>query len=149
MTAIKITPFNNRKHCDQVISLWNDVFGYEAAHNLSRIVINKKLEFGDGLFFVAIHQKVVVGTIMAGYDGHRGWIYSIAVGPENRHQSIESLMLSFAERKLMALGCMKINLQIMDGNEAVENFYLTNGYLTEKRISMGKSLPENINNPQK
>ena len=133
MTAIKITPFNNRKHRDQVISLWNDVFGYEAAHNLPQIVIDKKLEFGDGLFFVAIHQKVVVGTIMAGYDGHRGWIYSIAVGPENRHQSIGSLMLSFAERKLMALGCMKINLQIMDGNEAVENFYLANGYLTEKR----------------
>ena len=144
MISSKITPFDNKKHREQVISLWNDVFGYEAAHNLPQLVIDKKLEFGDRLFFVAIHEKAVVGTIMAGYDGHRGWIYSIAVGSKYRHQGIGSLMLSFAERKLMDLGCMKINLQIMHGNEAVENFYLANGYLTEKRISMGKRLPENI-----
>ena len=140
-----ISPFENPKHREQVISLWNEVFGYEAAHNLAQLVIDKKLHFGDGLFFVALNDKAVIGTVMAGYDGHRGWIYSTAVSPEYRHQGIGSLMLAFAERKLMALGCMKINLQIMEGNEAVENFYLANGYLTEKRISMGKSLPENIN----
>ena len=144
-----ISPFENQKHCDQVISLWNEVFGYEAAHNLPQLVIDKKLEFGDGLFFVALKDKAVIGTIMSGYDGHRGWIYSIAVSPEYCHQGIGSLMLAFAERKLMALGCMKINLQIMDGNEVVENFYLANGYSTEKRISMGKSLQANIGNPRK
>ena len=128
--------------------IWNEVFGYEAAHNLPQLVINKKHEFGDGLFFVALDGEAVIGTIMAGYDGHRGWMYSIAVPPEYRHQGVGSSMLSFAERQLKALGCMKINLQIMDGNEAVENFYLANGYITEKRISMGKSLPENIDNPK-
>jgi len=81
---------------------------------------------------------------MAGYDGHRGWIYSIAVSPNYRKQRIGSTLLAFAERKLSEIGCMKINLQIMEGNEAVENFYLANGYHTEKRISMGKRLPENI-----
>ena len=139
-----IAPFDNQKQRDQVISLWNEVFGYNAGHNLPQLAIDKKLEFGDGLFFVALNEKAVIGTVMAGYDGHRGWIYSIAVSPEYRHQGIGSLLLSFAERKLMDLGCMKINLQIRDGNEAVENFYLANGYLTEKRISMGKSLPVNI-----
>ena len=148
MTPV-ITPFDNQRHRDQVISLWNEVFAYEAAHKLPQLVIDKKLEFGDGLFFMALDEEAVIGTVMAGYDGHRGWIYSIAVSPKYRHQGVGSLMLSFAERKLLKLGCMKINLQIMDGNEAVQNFYLANGYLTEKRISMGKSLPKSIGNPEK
>ena len=149
MIAPEIIPYDNQNHRDLVISFWNEVFGYNAAHNLPQLVIDKKLEFGDGLFFVALDEGAVIGTVMAGYDGHRGWIYAIAVSPEHRHQGVGSLILSFAERKLADLGCMKINLQIREGNEAVENFYLANGYLTEKRISMGKSLPENIDNPDK
>ncbi|KKK58906.1 hypothetical protein LCGC14_3039730, partial [marine sediment metagenome] len=59
-------------------------------------------------------------------------------------KGIGSTLLAFAEEKLSSLGCMKINLQIMDGNDAVQQFYKANGYLTEKRISMGKRLNENI-----
>ena len=143
-----ITTFDNRLHRDQVITLWKEVFGYEADHNEPQIVIDKKLEFGDGLFYIALDNKAVVGTIMAGYDGHRGWIYSIAVSPNYQKKGIGSLLLSFAERKLSELGCMKINLQIMEGNEDVERFYLANEYQTEKRISMGKRLRENMNNTE-
>ena len=139
-----ITAFDTRLHHDQVISLWIEVFGYEAEHNAPQLVIDKKLDFGDGLFFVALDDQAVIGTVMAGYDGHRGWIYSIAVSPSYQKKGLGTSLLSFAERKLSELGCMKINLQIMEGNEAVENFYLANGYHTEKRISMGKRLPENI-----
>lgn len=139
-----ITAFDTQLHRDQVISLWEDVFGYEADHNAPLLVIDKKLEFGDGLFFVALDDQAVIGTVMAGYDGHRGWIYSIAVSPKYRKQHVGSALLAFAERKLSEKSCMKINLQIMEGNEVVENFYLANGYHTEKRISMGKRLPENI-----
>ena len=139
-----ITAFDARLHRDQVVSLWKEVFGYEADHNAPQLVIDKKLEFGDGLFFVALDDQAVIGTVMAGYDGHRGWIYSIAVSPQYQKQGIGSALLDSAERKLSESGCMKINLQIMEGNEAVENFYLANGYHTEKRISMGKRLPENI-----
>ena len=139
-----ITTFDTQLHCDQVVSLWKEVFAYEADHNSPLLVIDKKLEFGDGLFFVALDDRSVIGTVMAGYDGHRGWIYSIAVSPTYQKQGIGSALLDFAERKLSEIGCMKINLQIMEGNEVVKNFYLANGYLTEKRISMGKRLPENI-----
>jgi ribosomal protein S18 acetylase RimI-like enzyme len=147
---MRITSFDNRLYRDQVISLWREVFGYEADHNEPGLVIDKKHEFGDGLFFVALKNKAVVGTVMAGYDGHRGWIYSIAVSPNYQKQGVGSSLLAFAEQKLSELGCMKTNLQIMEGNEVVESFYLANGYQTEKRISMGKRLPENINsNEQK
>lgn len=139
-----ITAFDTQLHRDQVISLWEVVFGYEADHNAPLLVIDKKVEFGDGLFFVALDDQAVIGTVMAGYDGHRGWIYSIAVSPKYQKQHVGSTLLAFAECKLSEKGCMKINLQIMEGNEVVENFYLANGYHTEKRISMGKRLPENI-----
>ena len=139
-----IRNFDARIHRDQVISLWKKVFGYAADHNAPQQVIDKKLEFGDGLFFVALNSQTVLGTVMAGYDGHRGWIYSMAVLPDYQKQGIGSALLAFAERKLSDLGCMKINLQIMEGNEIVESFYTANGYEAEKRISMGKRLPENI-----
>ena len=141
----EITIFDNLKHRAQVILLWKEVFGYEADHNTPELVIDKKFEFGDGLFFIATVNQDVVGTVMAGYDGHRGWIYSIAVSSEYRKQGLSTDSLSFAEKKLSNIGCMKINLQIMEDNEPVEKFYLSNGYQTEKRISMGKRLPQNIN----
>lgn len=140
----KITIFENNKHRDQVISLWKDVFGYEASHNSPGIVIDKKVAFNDGLFFVALDNDNVAGTVMAGYDGHRGWIYSIAVSPVWQKSGLGSALLSFAEKRLAEKGCMKINLQIMEGNEPVEAFYLSNGYKTEARISMGKRVPQNI-----
>jgi ribosomal protein S18 acetylase RimI-like enzyme len=142
--TFKITAFENNKHRDQVISLWKDVFGYKAPHNSPDIVIDKKVEFNDGLFFVAVDNDTVIGTVMAGYDGHRGWIYSIAVSSDYRKMGAGSALLSFAEERLSEKGCMKINLQIMEGNEAVETFYHSNGYQTEKRISMGKGLLQNI-----
>ncbi|HEG43990.1 MAG TPA: GNAT family acetyltransferase [Phycisphaerales bacterium] len=141
---IKIVEFDNLKHRKQVVELWQDVFGYEAGHNQPEVAIDKKIAAGDGLFFVAVKQETVAGTVMAGYDGHRGWIYSIAVRLALQKKGIGSTLLAFAEEKLSSLGCMKINLQIMDGNDAVQQFYKANGYLTEKRISMGKRLNENI-----
>ena len=141
----EIETYDSLKHRDQVILLWKEVFGYEEDHNTPELVIDKKQEFGDGLFFVAMDRRSLIGTVMTGYDGHRGWIYAMAVSPYYRKQGIGSKLLSFAEEKLSKLGCMKINLQIMGGNEAVEQFYLLKGYHTERRISMGKRLPQNIN----
>ena len=144
MMAFEITAFENKKHRNQVVSLWETVFGYESSHNAPALVIDKKIEFNDGLFFVAIDNDSVIGTVMAGYDGHRGWIYSIAVSSEYREKGLGSALLSYAEERLSEKGCMKINLQIMEGNETVEAFYLSNGYQTEKRVSMGKRLAQNI-----
>jgi ribosomal protein S18 acetylase RimI-like enzyme len=135
-----IAVFDNSRHRDPVVRLLEQVFGYEAAHNSPALVIDKKLAVADGLFLVALVEGVVVGTIMAGYDGHRGWIYSLAVDRDHRKQRIGTQLLSFAERQLASRGCLKINLQILDGNDKVQGFYEANGYAVEKRISMGKKL---------
>lgn len=136
----QIIDFDNTKHREEVIVLWRNVFGYEAVHNHPDLVIDIKLHNKDGLFFVALIEQKVIGTVMAGYDGHRGWIYSIAVNPEHRKQGIGSGLLSFIQGKLESLGCLKVNLQIMEGNEEIQKFYLANGFSVEKRISMGKKL---------
>lgn len=144
MNKVTIIPYSDASHRSQVISLWEEVFGYDAAHNRPSIVIDKKIAAGDQLFFVAAAGDSVVGTVMAGYDGHRGWIYCLAVCPACRRQGIGSDLMCAAEKALGAKGCLKINLQIMQGNESVAAFYLSRGYSVEQRVSMGKRLQENI-----
>ncbi len=143
MTALGATTidrFESSRDFDQVAALWREVFGYDSPHNAPELVIKKKLEQCDGLFFVARLGRSVVGTVIAGYDGHRGWIYSLAVLPDQRGQSIGSRLLRHAEARLAELGCIKVNLQIVEGNEAAVGFYERHGYDIEPRISMGKRL---------
>ncbi|MDD2925195.1 GNAT family acetyltransferase [Rhodoferax sp.] len=133
-------PFDNTRHRSQVVSLWANVFGYETAHNTPALAIDKKLAAADGLFFVATMGDQVIGTIMAGYDGHRGWLYSVAVDPSYRNQDIGSALMQTAECALAARGCLKVNLQVVESNAGVVGFYAIHGYAVEKRISMGKLL---------
>lgn len=144
MNEITITRYVDAVHRVELIALWRTVFGYETAHNDPRLVIDKKLAAEDGLVFVALSGSNVIGSVMAGYDGHRGWLYSLAVSPDHRMKKIGSRLVETAEQALTSLGCMKINLQIMEGNEAVQAFYEACGYSKEVRVSMGKRLPENI-----
>ncbi len=137
---VEITEFSNLEHRQQVAALWREVFNNKSAHNLPELAIDKKIAIDDGLFFVALTGSKVTGTIMAGYDGHRGWIYSMAVLPAYQKKGIGSALLKQAEKKLANLGCLKVNLQIMEGNEVAERFYQAHGFLSERRISMGKRI---------
>jgi ribosomal protein S18 acetylase RimI-like enzyme len=124
----------------QVVELWRNVFGYETAHNEPNLAISKKISVKDGLFFVAADAKEIVGTIMAGYDGHRGWLYSVAVHPNKRLGGLGTLLVRHAEKALADVGCMKVNLQLLDTNHATAAFYHSVGYSVEPRLSMGKLL---------
>lgn len=144
MDSISIILYSDVTHRAKVIALWREVFGYETAHNKPELVIERKVMFGDGLFFVATAGDAVIGTVMAGYDGHRGWIYSVAVSPSHRRREVGSQLVRFAEAALTRKGCMKVNLQIMEGNESVTAFYTSLGFSVENRVSMGKRVHENI-----
>lgn len=128
----------SEKDAAGVVHLWRSVFGYEAAHNDPATVIAKKLCVQRELFLVADEGGRVVGTVLGGYDGHRGWIYSLAVETAQRRRGIGRRLVQHLERALVELGCLKINLQIVAGNAAVVGFYERLGYKTEPRISMGK-----------
>ena len=82
----------------------------------------------------------MIGTVMGGYDGHRGWIYSLAVDERERHRGIGTALVENIEESLKALGCLKVNLQVVGSNSIVVDFYEKLGFAVEDRISMGKRL---------
>jgi ribosomal protein S18 acetylase RimI-like enzyme len=121
-----------------VVKLWEEVFAYPQPRNAPAKVIRDKLAVQRDLFFVAVADGVLVGTVMAGYDGHRGWVYSLAVSPAARRRGIGTALMRHAERELTRRGCSKINLQVLASNAATVAFYTKLGYAVEERISMGK-----------
>ena len=84
----------------------------------------------------------VVATVMGGYDGHRGWIHSLAVDSSYQRRGLCRKIMDAVERKILKLGCPKINLQVRTENNNVVEFYESIGYKTEERVSMGKRLVE-------
>jgi ribosomal protein S18 acetylase RimI-like enzyme len=94
----------------------------------------------DGLLLVAVAGGEPAGTVMGGYDGHRGWIYSLAVAVHWRRRGIGGQLIQHMERLLAERGCRKVNLQLLATNAATVEFYKTVGYRVEERISMGKLL---------
>ncbi|NIM95848.1 MAG: GNAT family acetyltransferase [Anaerolineales bacterium] len=125
---------------ESVTKLWREVFSDSSSWNIPEEDIERKLAIQRELFLVAVTEGEVVGTAMGGYDGHRGWIYYVAVLPEFRRIGIGSALMAKLENELNKLGCPKINLQVRASNEVVISFYKKLGYEVEDRVSMGKRL---------
>jgi ribosomal protein S18 acetylase RimI-like enzyme len=102
--------------------------------------ILKKMEFQPGLFLVAESEDELVGSVMAGYDGHRGWINYRAVHPDHQGKGIGRRLMEAAESCLKDLGCQKINLQVRVTNKKVLSFYQRIGFKEEYLFNMGKKL---------
>jgi ribosomal protein S18 acetylase RimI-like enzyme len=127
-----------------VEALWQEAFPNDAPWNKASAAIPEKMRFQSDLMLVALEGPLVVGSVMAGYEGHRGWISRIAVLRAYRHKRIGRALLSEAERRLAALGCTKINLQVLETNSAVVRFYEEAGYEIEPRVSMSRRLPSKV-----
>jgi ribosomal protein S18 acetylase RimI-like enzyme len=128
-------------HFADVSVLWREAFPDDPPWNAAEVVIPAKLAVQPELFLVALDGPRVVGSIMAGYDGHRGWLYAVAVRGLHRRRGIGAALVRAAEGRLHALGCRKINLQVRATNRAVVAFYERLGYAVEERVSLGKRLP--------
>ena len=137
--AVVLREYGHRDR-HEVAALWGRVFPGEPQRNAPRRVIDEKALMKDGLFFVAVLDSHVVGTVMAGYDGHRGWIYRLAVLPEYRGKGIATGLMRKAEAALVACGCAKVNLQVRESNETAVGFYRSLGYEVEERVSLGRVL---------
>ncbi len=123
-----------------VIELWREVFPSAPARNDPLKDIELKLTEQPELFLVAIVDGLLVGTAMAGFDGHRGWVYYVAVHSTYRRRGIGSALMGEVESTLSQNGCPKLNLQIRSSNADVQAFYESLGFEVEDRISMGKQL---------
>ncbi|SDC26364.1 GNAT family acetyltransferase [Paraburkholderia lycopersici] len=134
---------------EAVLALWLQAFPeYNDAsrpHRNPRLSIANKLGVQPELFFVAVldggdGDGALVGTAMAGYDGHRGWLYSVAIAPEARRRGVGTRLVRHAECALAAMGCLKLNLQVLDDKPEVLAFYDRLGYRADAVVSLGKRL---------
>jgi ribosomal protein S18 acetylase RimI-like enzyme len=136
---IEISPYRS-EHFEGVETLWNEAFPNDKPWNAAVVAIPEKISFQPDLMLVALQSDEVVGSIMAGYEGHRGWLSRVAVLKSHQNGGIGQALISAAEERLAALGCLKINLQVVESNSAVVAFYQRAGYQVEERISMSKLL---------
>ncbi|MCR6500176.1 GNAT family acetyltransferase [Shinella sp. CPCC 101442] len=127
-------------HFSGVEALWAEAFPNDAPWNATAPSIAEKLRFQPDLMLVALDGTQVVGSVMAGYEGHRGWISRIAVLRSHRSRGVGQDLLAEAERRLASLGCVKVNLQVVESNAQTVEFYERSGYRIEPRISMSKHL---------
>ncbi|WP_156762059.1 GNAT family acetyltransferase [Microbacterium karelineae] len=124
---------------DAVVVLW-EATGLTRPWNDPRADIARARAVWPDLLLVADDGDAVVGSVMAGYDGHRGWLYYLATDPSRRGEGIGSALVAEAERRLEALGCPKAQLMVRSGNEQVFAFYDARGYARESVGVTGKRL---------
>ena len=124
---------------EAVISLWRQC-DLLRPWNDPRKDIRRKMEVRPDLFLVGLLDGQVVACVMAGYEGHRGWLNYLAVAPGHQRHGLARAIVAEAERLLREAGCPKINLQIRTSNHGVVQFYQHLGYSIDEVLSMGKRL---------
>ncbi len=123
----------------QIISLWTEC-GLVVAWNDPAKDIERKCNENPELFFVGVLNNTIIGSCMAGYDGHRGWIYYLAVDPKFQKKAFGRQLVEHAQSVLNSIGCPKINLMVRKTNKNVINFYKALGYNDDPVVVLSKRL---------
>ena len=124
-----------------VLYLWQ-ACGLIRPWNNALTDIFRKQGYQDELFLVAESKQEIVGVVMGGYDGHRGWANYLAVDPDYQLQGIARLLMRNLEQRLIAKGCPKIQLLVRKDNPAVIDFYEKLDYEHVEVLCLGKRLIE-------
>lgn len=122
-----------------LIALWH-ACGLVRSWNDPRKDIRRKLTVQPELFLVGTIGAKLVASVMAGFDGHRGWVNYLAVDLEHRKSGLGRALMEKVEHELEAMGCPKLNLQVRTSNHEVLAFYRRLGYLQDDAVSLGKRL---------
>jgi ribosomal protein S18 acetylase RimI-like enzyme len=126
-----------------VVELWKNC-NLVRAQNDPHEDIRRKLAVRPDLFLVGLVGDEVVATVMAGYEGHRGWLNYLAVDPRYQRKGLAREIVAAAELALRRSGCPKVNLQIRSTNHGVVEFYRRIGYSQDDVVSMGKRLIQDV-----
>ena len=137
-SSLLIRPFKEGDK-EALVSLWN-MCKLTVPWNNPYKDIARKLNVQSELFLMGYLEDKLIASIIAGYDGHRGWINYFAVHPDFQQRGYGKQLMDNVENKLRELGCPKINLQIREGNDKVLSYYQKHGFVEEKRINMGKRI---------
>ena len=124
---------------EAVVALWN-VCGLVRPWNDPHKDIARKLTVQRELFLIGEVDGRLVATVMAGFEGHRGWVNYLAVAPGLRGRGYAARLMQRVEEDLLAVGCPKISLLVRAGNTEVLAFYSKLGYAADEAIPLGKRL---------
>ena len=139
-SPLLIRPFKEGDE-EELVSLWN-MCKLTVPWNDPYKDITRKIKVQAELLLVGQLEEKLIASVMAGYDGHRGWINYFAVHPDFQSRGYGKQLMENVETKLRELDCPKINLQIRGGNDKVCSYFQKLGYVEEKRINMGKRLED-------
>ena len=139
-SSLLIRPFKEGDE-EALVSLWN-MCKLTVPWNNPYKDIARKLKVQAEFFLVGYLEDKLIASVMAGYDGHRGYINYFAVHPDFQARGYGKQLMDNVENGLRELGCPKINLQIREGNDKVLTYYQKLGFVEEKRINMGKRLED-------
>jgi len=124
---------------DALVALWGDA-GLIRPWNDPRADIALARRGPHSTILVARVDGALVGSVMVGHDGHRGWIYYLAVAPHRARQGLGRVLTTAAEDWLRARGVPKLMLMVRPENAGVRAFYSAAGYEEEERIVFSKRL---------
>lgn len=124
---------------DRLVALWVTC-GLTRPWNDPYRDIERKLSHDPSNILVLERDDELIGSVMVGYEGHRGWANYLAVHPAHRRQGLARLLMDEAERRLRELGCPKINVQVRQSNLGAVEFYKHLGFSVDEAVSLGKRL---------
>lgn len=122
-----------------VVDLWNRC-GLIVPWNDPARDIDRTLQVQPELFVVGVRESKLIASAMGGYDGHRGWIYYLAVDPEHRGRGYGSRLIEHLSAELRTLGCPKLNIMVRTSNREVIQFYQKLGFKGDEVVCLGKRL---------
>ena len=125
-----------------VAELWRECGLVRPWNDPLRDIGSARANASSDIFVVVSGEgdRQIAGSVMAGYEGHRGWVYYVAVAPEHRSQGLGEKLMRHAEAWLAEAGAPKVMLMIREDNEAVRRFYEGLGYEVEERTVMSRWL---------
>jgi ribosomal protein S18 acetylase RimI-like enzyme len=135
---MRIRPFQ-AEDGPTVVALW-DQCGLTRPWNDPRKDVARKLRVQPELFLVGEENEALVASVMAGYEGHRGWVNYLAVAPAFRGRGFGRALMHRVEEALSAMGCPKVSLLIRSSNAEVMAFYRHLGYTQDDAVPFGKRL---------
>jgi ribosomal protein S18 acetylase RimI-like enzyme len=127
------------EYLDAVVGLWRTC-DLVVPQNEPVEDVEKKMRFQPNLFLIGLLDGKVIGSIMVGYEGHRGWINYLAIAPEDQRHGYGTKLVQKAIDELKKMGCQKVNLQIRRSNVKVIDFYKHIGFKEDDVVSLGMRL---------
>ncbi len=124
---------------EAVVALWHSC-GLTRPWNDPHKDIARKLTVQRELFMVGELGGQLIATVMAGFEGHRGWVNYLAVAPEQRGRGHAATLMKVVEEKFIEVGCPKVNLLVRATNTPVLAFYRRLGYAADEAVPLGKRL---------